>query len=125
MGDENPSIKTIGGQTMLVKDKCITTISNSTRKNKQVTIIFYILEVKTNLFLVGKLVDLGYLIFFNSKRCYIYAWEDSSKIYLEAIQANYKLYKIKRNSTLLHAVESSMPILLIKQFGTTTKCKPL
>lgn len=44
------------------KDKGIITMSNSTRKNKQITNILYVVGVKIKLFIVNKLVDLDYLI---------------------------------------------------------------
>lgn len=37
-------------------------MSNSTRKNKQITNILYVVGVKIKLFIVNKLIDLDYLI---------------------------------------------------------------
>jgi hypothetical protein len=122
-----PSIRTAGGQIVPVEGQG--TISTTTQfgKIKSVHNILYVPGVKTNLLSVGKLTDLSYKVFFDSKRCYIFEKEASSEVFLQGIRdPRNKLYRVEKNFNyvgLIHSVSNSTILLntlqLIRQTQTT------
>jgi len=53
---------------------------------KQIHNILYVPGVKTNLFSVGKLIDAGYRVLFESKTCTIYDKDKKSDIFFQGIR---------------------------------------
>jgi len=64
--------RTTGGQIMPVQGQGTVTITDCSGKIKDVHHVIYVPSIKTSLFSVGKLIDLGYRVLFESTQCSIY-----------------------------------------------------
>jgi hypothetical protein len=110
-----PSIRTAGGQIMPVEGQGTISTTTQSGKIKSVHNILYVPGVKTNLLSVGKLTDLGYKVFFDSKRCYIFENEASGEVFLQGIRdPRNKLYRVENNFNyvgLIHSISNSTTLL--------------
>ena len=94
-----PHIKTAGGQLMPVAGQGTVITSNSSREIKEIHRVLYLPGVKTNLLSVGKLIDIGYKVLFESTKCIIYDRKFPKQIFLSGTwDPNNKLYRIETSS---------------------------
>lgn len=81
-------------------------------KNYKKKNALYVLGVKTNLYLVKKIVDLEKIVLFNSKSCYVFDKDNLRVIYFLAISAKNKFNMLKKSQMIF-----SMATLLSRKDG--------
>lgn len=80
---------------MPIISKGSVSIIDSSGNKKKIHGVFYIHGVKINLFYVGKLTNIGYKDFFESKQCIIYQKNKASDVLLRGIRDSCNnLYKV-------------------------------
>jgi hypothetical protein len=72
------NIRTAGGKIFPISRQGIAQL----KRNKAVKQVFYIPELRNNLLSVGKLTNLGYMVVFGPRRCFILDRHNSKKIYM-------------------------------------------
>lgn len=84
-------------------------ISDVSRKIKEINPVLYDPGVCTSLFSVGKLIDIGYRVLFESKQCLIYDKDDPNQLFLlGTCDARNNLYKIEWHPIYLGMVVQTL-----------------
>ena len=99
-GSHVPSIRIANGQVLVVIAKGNVKIEELSKEIKTIHNVHYVPGVKSNLLSIGKFIDLGHVVLFNSTLCLIFDRDQPDQVFLRAFRIpKKKLYKVLSKKT--------------------------